>query len=403
MNINEKFNELLDGSLSSQDEESLFSVLGKSAEARGDFKQSLAIEFGVQRDALDIAPSREATNKIFSALDIESVTHNPIVKSATAISLFSSRIKIFAAAIVSSLITALLMFNFGTGEGRNVNQFAQYEYLNQAKPLSLTIELPSEVKYITSEVASFSVPEKSVPEKEKQSFSNNNFIASEGLFEKENTQSSILSADPNSDINFAGIASNYVRFPRLFFSTEYKKEDGLYDLGEFSSSYKVLGFINNITIRVNKYYDNLYTNGYSISPNSTSGYDNISLSFIYNYSKTTKFGLELRRENIFKDNSKNSISGDIAFEQQSSITGGLLMNRDLYRFNDFARTYFDVAVGYNPDILLLRTGVGAELRIFKDFFFSAGVQLSQFTFTDNDNKGFWGSKTSFYSGINYDM
>ena len=398
MNINEKFNELLDGSLSSQDEESLFSVLGKSAEARGDFKQSLAIEFGVQRDALDIAPSREATNKIFSALNIESVTHNPITKSATAISLFSSRIKIFTTAIVSSLITALLIFNFGTGQRNDVNQFAQYEYLNKAEPISLIIELPSEIRYITSKVASFSVPEQ-----EKQSFSNNNFIASEKTIEKENTQPSLTPTSSNSDINFAGIASNYVRFPRLFFSTEYKKENGLYELGEFSSSYKVLGFINNLTLRVNKYYDNLYTNGYSISPNSTSAYDNISLSFIYNHSKTTKFGLEVRRENIFNESSGDLVNDKISFEQKSSLTIGVLMNRDLYRFNDFARTYFDVTMGYNPDILLLRTGLGAEFRVFKDFFFSLGVQLSQFTFTDNNNQDFWGSKTSFYSGINLDL
>ncbi len=409
MNINEKFNELLDGSISIQDEESLFSVLGKSAEARGDFKQSLAVEFGIQRDALDIAPSREATNKIFSELNIESLAHNPVGKAVPLLSLLSLRLKMFATAIVSSAVTAFLMFNFSGSEKDTINQFASHEHLNHTEPISLIIELPSEIKYVNSNStinstnSNSSTPSQEESQEEPQENSSHQPIASNDI-DEQNHMPGATSNNSNHIINFSSIAKNNISFTRLLFSTNYRKENGLYELDRFPGEYKALGeYIDKVTIRINKYSDNLYISGYSVAPKTESYYDNISFSVIYNYSMETRLGLEIRQENFFKETFRDLASGDVTFQQQSSVTAGLLLNRDLYKFNNFARTYIDFWLGGNPAILMFRTGAGIELRLFQNFFLSTGFQLSQFKFTDNEDKDFWGSKTSFYGGINYDL
>ncbi|MBM2816758.1 MAG: hypothetical protein HW421_3520 [Ignavibacteria bacterium] len=401
MDNNILIHDLLDGNLDPSSEEQLFYALSASEEARTELKQQIAVSRAVRADIQAFSPSAKSTMNIYSSLGF-----NVPVAGATAVAAKSGILTTlgkFSQGIIGSLITAGVAVGLFLSFGRN----SQPE---SVQPASSSSNLVSQQQPMQPQLpiadADKPVPEKPgtivkyiyIPAKVVE----NSDAAANPVQQNaaDLTKEESLVPDYAKTIILTPLSKgNYPLYnPSAIGNLAQLNGKPVEMTPHYSNSGELLGF----TIEVNNFQDWLLPDP-NIEPSSIPKFNNLSGSILYNVSKNTSFGINLRQESFFQTFTGTDNQGDLyRYEQQPYLTSYSGVFRYSLRSllglegEGFIIPMLQLSIGGNKAGTVGRIMLASSFRVNSQFAFMLGVEGGRLWYTHKNN-----TFTTDKIGVNY--
>lgn len=418
MSIEEKLSDLLDGTLSSHDEDTLFSDLASDKEIRNEFKQSLALEVGMHKEAAAIAPSSTLTNSLFTELGIGAgaAATTASIASSSSSSWLGTNLNLIISGLAGSIITALVFFGVGAfNKGMQQEEIVKSTISNsqavQIELMEANTKSQNNYKQTNSASNNFIPPIKNysnqVINTSNSEINNTNPLNNIGVNEisnqdeieyvPKNSRSSLISFEQST------LSGNYSAESAYLYPTEKKNNVNLNlnttFLDGFSLRLRKNGDLNN--------FANINTDQFTADP---SGFANFSIAALYKYNDKKYVGIELRRESIFQEFNgteeflnQNLVNEGVRvkyYQMPSITTLNLFHHWDIIKFNNYSDLYLELGTGFNSNINFVgRASLGSKISFGEPYYLDFGLMMNGYNFGYQNNNGFFSGKLNFYGGL----
>lgn len=410
MNHTEHIYDLLDGNLSPDKENALFSELLTDQQARGEFKNLLNVKMSLSQNRQDASLEPEEKSQLFQTIglglpvaSIGSVNDSTNVAPTNKFG-FNKFIWPFGAAVVTFLLTYFLLIPDDPAKQASVSAFSSSEMVStNTKPVRLvskkTPVTPPEYMQNNPTVIIKKVPVVVYKERESSSHqasapvdvkkeNNSNAIPDESalLIDKEVISPMIALGEAKTLYNPQSQPEKINPYdpPRLI-EIPLSKESSInqkFFAAELSAS---------------NYF---YFEPRNIGPKRWADFNNTNLSFLFTHWDNVSYGLEYKRENFYLKYSGQEKGMDYYYEQQPNFNTLSLALR--YKFADIFGFMPNVRIstGLNEVGVVVRGGFGIDYYYTAAIDFTVSGDYSTLIF-ERSGKTYQTEKFGFNYGIKY--
>lgn len=372
-NMNSEFlvQEFLDGSLSHADEDNFFLRLASENELRLELKNLLAIRNAIHSDVRAFTPKSESTLHIFDTLGLVSPTTVLPTVQATAVSVnpigsfFSRYSGYMLSVVVSSLITAFVIFNWFDFD----DDVSSNEYSNNISDFDRIQFVP---KQIDSSAVSNPVREKTVykyiyKEQEKTVANNLNTTDLAMMSDSESVRKEVdLVTAYSSNIHhteFENTSDNKFvmldKLPKIVYYNLTNNENKLFALVVRKSDYFARNFEG-------------------ISRDYNFALDNLSIAGIIKVNDELEVGVEYRRERFAQEFAGREGDSYFIFQQEPDFNTFSLLAEYKPEFTEIGifTPYIGLSAGINNAGPVGRFMLGTDINFSSMYYMNFGFDYS---------------------------
>lgn len=388
-NVYKKIIEYIEGELPPSEEVNLFSLLAQSEELRAEMREELKISRLVLKDRANLLPPQSVTMNLLSTLGFsrsQTNLNSPVPVGTYKISLWQKLKLPLVFALLSSLITFLIVFFLVKEDSRIGNNLASHFQIVQTPPIIVSsIESVSENNsYSRISVNQISNGKQNHIGLNEEKFDNISDI-SKNFFEtqiKSSDESSFLARDFRQDLD---VSSNYFALNPSPNKKGFNENKGKYSL--------IIRGMQGFTMP-----------NPNVESNDALLFSNMGIGFYFLQFSRVQFGVEFGRE-IFGQRFINSIDNiDFYYEQKPMLYWGAVgakyfFSDNLWGIDNLSSTATLLAGGTpigGPIIkLLLGLDWTPSPSIFGMYLALEGTLLAY----QNQNKYYWSKKFGFTYGL----
>lgn len=392
MNNDSLIQDYLDGTLDSESEDELFSLIGSDYEVRSEYKKYIAIESALKSDLSKIAPSVNSTINVFSKLGftppVSVMPPKPVKVSLLKriAEFYMQHKRVMSASLASSLVTAFLLLYFlpggsfikspqymlggssYSGSG-NTAEIPPSAPVNKHFAANMNRFIPSVQSEANVEEMSSETSHRSYTEAYNKSVNRLNAIPDE----KQLTESQLF-VRSNSD-----------------FALNYNRKNHLFDNSEPAGNKKKMG----IQVSVSGNYGVPLSDPGLSQPRSTM-LNTTGLNIAYTVAEDVAVEADVRREYFHQKYEERNLTSNLQHEQYPNyLTFGVGARFYFAKEGNFA-AYGNVHAGANKSGYVGRAGVSVEYAPTPDYKFVVGVESSRLAYNRSNNMHY-----SDKIGVNY--